>query len=38
MDTMTRRRGWLVIVVGLLGSCLDDTVEVPVTEPGRPTA
>jgi hypothetical protein len=36
METMTRRRWWLVLVVGLLGSCLDDTVVVPVPEPGRP--
>jgi hypothetical protein len=36
MDTVTLRRGCLVLVLGSLASCLDDTVEVPVPEPGRP--
>jgi hypothetical protein len=36
MDKVTRQRWGLLLLFGLLGSCLDDTVVVPVPEPGRP--
>jgi hypothetical protein len=36
MEAVTRRSCWHVLMVGLLASCLDDTVVVPVPEPGRP--
>jgi hypothetical protein len=35
MATLSRHGG-LVFMLGTLASCLDDTVEIPVPEPGRP--